>query len=363
MTAEERFRERILAEAAGSGVPLGAYADAESLHYLFLREASGPFVLSHRLAANRAAWAISGTWPAFSWDEREMAQERGVRFDGLPDARPLRAQGGILPEAVVAHGEGLMHFVVGPVHAGIIEPGRFTFSSGGAAVVHLDAQLGYAHRGVERALEGRPALSIAQQVARICGSCSAARSLAYARALEMLSGVEVSAPVDLARLIVAELERVYNHLGDLAATASGAGWATGFAHGMALKEEAMRLNWIAAEHRLLFDAILPGGVSASTLAERRAVRAGLGLLEARPNATCASCSGTRRSSRVGTARASFRVTRRGFPAASARLTARRTAPSTYVPLPRTPRIAPSHCAPPAPQAVTSSHVAKSNVLS
>ncbi len=281
MTAEERFRERILAEAAGSGVPLGAYADADSLHYLFLREASGPFVLSHRLAANRAAWAISGTWPAFSWDEREMAQERGVRFDGLPDARPLRAQGGILPEAVVAHGEGLMHFVVGPVHAGIIEPGRFTFSSGGAAVVHLDAQLGYAHRGVERALEGRPALSIAQQVARICGSCSAARSLAYARALEMLSGVDVSAPVDLARLIVAELERVYNHLGDLAATASGAGWATGFAHGMALKEEAMRLNWIAAEHRLLFDAILPGGVSASTLAERRAVRAGLALLEAR----------------------------------------------------------------------------------
>jgi hydrogenase-4 component G len=280
MTPEERFREHVLA-AAASGVPLGAYADADSVHYLFLREASGPLVLSHRLAATRAACAVSGTWPAFSWDEREMAQERGVYFDGLPDARPLWAQGGILPDAVVAHGEGLMQFVVGPVHAGIIEPGRFTFSSGGAAVVHLDAQLGYAHRGVERALEGRPALSSAPQVARICGSCSAARSLAYARALEMLSGVEVSASVDLARLVVAELERVYNHLGDFAATASGAGWATGFAHGMALKEEAMRLNWIAGGHRLLFDAILPGGVSVSTLAERRAVRASLALLEAR----------------------------------------------------------------------------------
>jgi Ni,Fe-hydrogenase III large subunit len=280
-TTEECFRERVLKEAAGSGVPLGAYADAESLHYLFLHEASGPFALSHRCDATHAAAAVSGAWPTFSWDEREMAQERGVCFDGLADPRPLRAQSGVIPEAIVAHGEGLMNFVVGPVHAGIIEPGRFVFSSGGETVVHIDAQLGYAHRGIERALEGCSALACASRVARICGSCSAARSLAYARALETLSGVEVSASIDLARLVVAELERIYNHLGDLAASSSGAGWAVGFAHGMALKEEAMRLNQIASGHRLLFDAIVPGGVSASVLAERRTVRAGLAALERR----------------------------------------------------------------------------------
>ncbi|HEY9085396.1 MAG TPA: hypothetical protein VIN40_05610 [Candidatus Tyrphobacter sp.] len=280
MTAEI-FREHVLAEALGSGVPLGAYADADSLHYLFLREANEPLVLTHRLGASRAASAVSALWPAFSWDEREMAQERGVCFDALPDSRPLRAQRGVMPEAIVAYGEGLMHFVVGPVHAGVIEAGRFTFSSGGETVVHLDAQLGYAHRGVERALEGRSVFACAPLVARICGSCSAARSLAYANALEMLSSVGVSVPVHLARLVIAELERVYNHLGDLAASSSGAGSAVGFARGMALKEEAMRLNQIASGHRLLFDAIVPGGVSASVLGERRAVRAGLAVLERR----------------------------------------------------------------------------------
>lgn len=281
MTAAENFRERILAEAAGSSVPLGAYADADSLRYLFLREAGEPLVLIHRLGESRAALAVSGVWPVFSWDEREMAQERGVCFDALPDPRPLRAQRGVMPDAMVAHGEGLMHFVVGPVHAGIIEAGRFTFSSGGETVVHLDAQLGYAHRGVECALEGRSAIASAPFVARICGSCSAARSFAYAQTLETLSCVEVSVPVDLARLVVAELERIYNHLGDLAASSSGAGWAVGFARGMALKEEAMRLNQIASGHRLLFDAIVPGGVSMSVLVERREVDAALTALEAR----------------------------------------------------------------------------------
>ncbi len=280
-SAAERFRERVLAEAAGPNVPLGAYADDDSLHYLFLREGSGPFALSHRLDALRLAAPVSGTWPAFSWDEREMAQARDVRFEDLPDARPLRAQNGRLPEAVVAYGEGLTHFVVGPVHAGIIEPGRFTFSSGGETVVHLDAQLGFAHRGIERALEGSPSLACAPRIARICGSCSAARSFAYARALETLSGVELDAPVELARLVVAELERIYNHLGDLAASSSGAGWAPGFARGMALKEQAMRLNHVATGHRLLFDAIVPGGIGASTLADRDAVCVGLAELETR----------------------------------------------------------------------------------
>ncbi len=281
VAAAESFRERVIAEAAGSDVPLGAYADADSLHYLFLREEGGPFMLTHRLGESRAALAVSGIWPVFSWDEREMAQDRGVSFEGLPDNRPLWAQRGVMPEAMVAYGEGLMHFVVGPVHAGVIEPGRFTFSSGGETVVHLDAQLGYAHRGVERALEERRALASAPFVARICGSCSAARSFAYARAVEILSGVEVSEPIDLARLVFAELERIYNHLGDLAASSSGAGWAVGFARGMALKEEAMRLNQIASGHRLLFDAIVPGGVSRATLTARLAIRAGLAALEER----------------------------------------------------------------------------------
>lgn len=277
--AASDFKAAVVAESARA-VALGAYADFAALHYLFLVN-GGPYRLSYELDAERSAQAVSGEVPLFAWDEREMAQERGVRFADLPDSRPLRAKNGTMPEAVVAHGSGLMHFVVGPVHAGIIEPGRFTFSSGGETVVHLDAQLGYSHRGVERALEDMLAVDAAPLVARICGGCSASRSYAYALALEAIARSETPGDVDLARLVLGELERIYNHVADLAASASGAGWGAGFARGMALKEEAMRLCWVASGHRLLFDAIAPGGVVPHAVADRRLLTVEVSRLEER----------------------------------------------------------------------------------
>jgi Ni,Fe-hydrogenase III large subunit len=269
--------ERGVSAECESGVPLGAYASSDAVHYLFLG-ARGAFALERPHADGRAATAFSATFPLFSWDEREMRDEWNVRFADLPDPRPLRGQDGRMPDALLATGGGLMHMVVGPVHAGIIEPGRFTFSSGGETVVHLDAQLSYSHRGVERHLCGTDALEAAAGVARICGSCSASRSLAYAQALEQLAGIELDPGVELARLVVVELERVYNHLADLAASAAGAGWGPGFARGMALKERAMRACRLGGGHRLLFDAIVPGGVGPSTLREPSELRATLRVL-------------------------------------------------------------------------------------
>ena len=261
------------------GIPLGAYATKEAAHYVFL-ERDGPFALSRLFPRGLPLRAFSNVMPLLAWDEREMSDERAVRFADLPDPRPFRAHGGAMPQAVVAHGEGLMHLVVGPVHAGIIEPGRFTFSSGGETVVYLDAQLGYSHRGVERALENQEPFEAAPRVARICGGCSAARSYAYALALERLAGVELAPEVDLLRLAVCELERIYNHLADLAAGASAAGWAPGFVNGMALKERAMRLCESASGHRLLFDAIVPGGVGDRVVREPQQLRLGLAALAA-----------------------------------------------------------------------------------
>ena len=263
------FTARVIDEGLRA-VPLGAYAYGEEIHYMFL-DAAGPRTLSRTLAPGRQADAVSAYAPLYSWDEREMHDDWDVRFLDLPDPRPLRGIDGDMPAAVTAVGEGLTHFVVGPVHAGIIEPGRFTFSSGGETVVRLDAQLSYSHRSVERRLAGMHVLEAAPFVARVCGGCSASRSMAYALALERLASAEIDLGTELARLVVLELERIYNHLADLAATAAGAGWGPGFARGMALKESAMRLCAIASGHRLLFDAIVPGGVGPSTLPEPAAL--------------------------------------------------------------------------------------------
>jgi formate hydrogenlyase subunit 5 len=264
-----QLHARVVGESRRS-VLLGAYVGLRNeLHYAFL-DPSGAYTFSHRLAAGAKAQAVSREIPAFSWDEREMAQESCVVFEEPADDRPFRAVGGRMPQAIVASGHGLMHFVVGPVHAGIIEPGRFTFSSGGETVVHLDAQLGYAHRGVEKHCRGVHALEAARLIARICAGCSASRSFAYARGVEALAGVTLAPEIEFARLILAELERVYNHLADLAASASSAGWMPGSIMGMSLKERAMRLCAVASGHRLLFDAIVPGGVGAAVFADRAA---------------------------------------------------------------------------------------------
>ena len=269
--APEEFARQVIRESESS-LCIGAYASEFQAHYVFADAARGVYQLSHRLNAARRLHAVSGRLPALAWDEREMAQDRAVAFESLPDSRPLWMHDATMPQAILAQGEGLMHFVVGPVHAGIIEPGRFTFSSGGETVVHLDAQLGYAHRGVERSLEGKEPVAAARHVARICGSCSAARSSAYASALEQLAEVTISDEAQLARVVLLELERVWNHLGDLAASSSGAGWNPGFTRGLALKERALQLCAQVSGHRFLFDAVVPGGVSIRDLEITAAVQ-------------------------------------------------------------------------------------------
>jgi Ni,Fe-hydrogenase III large subunit len=249
--------------------PLSAYAAARGVHYLFaasdgLHEAFVPWQ-----PGAAALPALAGTHPAFDWDERELRDEHGVRFDGAPTER-----------AVTAEGEGVSVIVVGPVHAGIIEPGRFTFSSGGETVIHLDGRLGYSRRGVEAALAGGDALAAAPRVARICGACSAARSWSYARALEELADCTCAEASDYARVAIAELERIYNHLFDLAQAAAGAGYGYSQTHGLGLKERAHALCAAASGHRLLFDAIVPGGVAAGVLRDPAAVARALGALEA-----------------------------------------------------------------------------------
>jgi Ni,Fe-hydrogenase III large subunit len=268
---------RAVAERFEHGIPLGAYATSVGVRYLFL-EKHGVTVLSARVDSEPIA-AISGTCPGLSWDEREMADEFGIVFDALPDARPFRPVNGELAPAIVATGPGVTQVVVGPVHAGIIEPGRFTFSSGGETIAHLDFAIGYSHRRLEQSFEGADPLDLAHRVARICGACSASRSLAYAIAVESINDTQIADPVHIARQIIVELERIYNHVFDLAVCSAAAGWGFGQAAGLGLKERALRICHAATGHRLLFDAIVPGGVREGVLDDRAELQALLVTLQ------------------------------------------------------------------------------------
>lgn len=260
---QEHLTATVVAEAS-AGEPLGAFSDGDVVEYLILGRDGMRSYYAHARSGDRLGCA--GELPLFDWDEREM---RGELF----------IENGRIPAALAAEGRGVTVVVVGPVHAGIIEPGRFTISSGGETVIHLDAQLSYSRRGVEGALRGMNALDAAKRVARICGGCSVSRSYAYALAIERLSGFECDEPTQLMRLVLAELERLYNHLFDLASACAGAGYGKGQLEGLHLKERTQRLCDGTFGHRLLFDAIVPGGVSlAARVGDFEELRMGLGAL-------------------------------------------------------------------------------------
>jgi Ni,Fe-hydrogenase III large subunit len=264
-----------VASACLTHEPLGAYATADRLNYLFVDAAGVLDLTAQRTTRGSESAAVSGDFPLFDWHEREMRDTRDVGLSGLPNPRELFITDGNVPQALTADGKGVSLVVVGPVHAGIIEPGRFTFSSGGETVIHLDAQFSYSRRGIERSLEGLDAVGAAPRVARVCASCSASRSWTYARALEALANVTCDERTEWTRVVFAELERIYNHLFDLASSAAGAGYGYGQMQGLALKERVHRLCAEASGHRFLFDAIVPGGVCANALLEPGTLRSQL----------------------------------------------------------------------------------------
>ncbi|HEY8875206.1 MAG TPA: NADH-quinone oxidoreductase subunit C [Desulfosporosinus sp.] len=226
---------------------------------------------------------LSLIFPALNWSEREAQDLFGLQAVGHPDPRPLVLHPGwpqdfhplckdykagedrkafkrqplVFPEM---HGEGIFQVSVGPIHAGIIEPGHFRFYAIGEPVLHLEAQLFYTHKGVEKLLEGKSIEEGLQIIERLCGVCTVSHSLAYCEAVEKLASVEVPRQVLLWRTILAELERVYNHVGDIGNMCAGVGFALGNANGAQGKEKLQRLNLDYFGHRFLRGMVVPGGL-------------------------------------------------------------------------------------------------------
>ena len=157
-------------------------------------------------------------------------------------------------------GEGIHEITVGPVHAGIIEPGHFRFSVEGETIINLESRLYFVHKGIEKLFETMTPTGGVELAERISGDSSVAHAMAFCQAIEALAGVTIPSRAAYLRVVLLELERLYNHISDVGAICTDTGFAFANAHAMRLKEEVLRLNARLVRHRLLRGALLPGGM-------------------------------------------------------------------------------------------------------
>lgn len=215
--------------------------------------------------------------PAADWDEREAHDLHAIGFDGHEPMRALVAH----PQEASAwmtpvSGDGVHEVAVGPIHAGVIESGHFRFHVVGERILALDTRLFHKHRGLERAAEGADPVAGLTLAGRACAACAVANSVAYAQAVEQALGLWPDRDLRRARTLLAELERLYNHLHDIGAICAGVGYAPGAMAFAALKDRAQRVNERLAGHRFLFRTIAVG--EGALAADRAAVETARGEL-------------------------------------------------------------------------------------
>jgi Ni,Fe-hydrogenase III large subunit len=201
--------------------------------------------------------------------ERALAESSSLVPEGLPDTRRwlLHGDKATAYPFLPAEGEHLHQIPVGPVHAGIIEPGHFRFTCSGETIVRLEERLGYVHRGVEALMQGKTPAEAAPIAARISGDSTVSYALAFARAVEAALGAAPPPRALWLRALMAELERLANHLGDVGAICNDAAFALMLAHCAILRERVLRAGFFCFGHRLMMDRILPGGVTTDLTAE------------------------------------------------------------------------------------------------
>ncbi len=258
---------------------------AFEVHYLFAPERD-PWVVHATVAVPAAAPTIPSLatfcYPASRF-EREIHDLFGIVADAHPDPRPLvrhafwppdffplrkdaaprefTDDGRPFPFTEVG-GEGVYEIPVGPVHAGIIEPGHFRFSVVGETIIDMKSRLYFTHKGTEKLFEGRePAAGVAL-AERISGDTSVGHALALCQAVEAATATRVSNRAQYLRVVFLELERLYNHVADFGMIANDTGYAVAHAHCFRIRERLLRLNKRLTGHRLLRGAIVAGGVGA-----------------------------------------------------------------------------------------------------
>ena len=264
--------------AGKTAVLLGLWGDKGAVRMALLDEATNEIAVL-RLSCPDGTFPSVGRLHAPAQRlERAVHDLFGLTPVDCPDARPWLDHGrwgvrhplgaqkrdvadGDTYDFLAAEGDGLHQIPVGPVHAGIIEPGHFRFTANGETVVRLEERLGYVHKGIEGLMAGAELGAAARLAARTSGDSTVAYSFAFARAAEAALGMEVPPRAVWLRALMAELERLANHLGDIGAICNDAAFAIMMAHCSVLRERVLRAADAATGHRLMRDRIVVGGVA------------------------------------------------------------------------------------------------------
>lgn len=162
-------------------------------------------------------------------------------------------------------GDGVYEIPVGPVHAGLIEPGHFRFSVVGETILKLKARLWFVHKGIEKLFQGRSVAAGLPLAERISGDTAVGHALAYCLAVEEATGAAVPEQAQSARALLLELERLHNHVADLGMLCNDVGHGILNAHAQRVREQLLRLNHTITGHRLLRGGVVPGGSAVRTL--------------------------------------------------------------------------------------------------
>ena len=254
------------------------------IHYLYINDQENWFAhATKNLSQDDPTIESMATfyYPASRF-EREIHDLFGIEAMDHPDTRPLvrhafwskdyfpLRKDSVVPEKfeddgtpfefMPVSGEGVYEIPVGPVHAGIIEPGHFRFSVVGETVIDLKIRLYFTHKGTEKLFEGRLPADGVELAERISGDTTIGHSLAYCQAVEELAGCEVPARAAYLRVILLEMERIYNHIADFGAICNDTGFAAAHSHCFRIRERLLRLNKRLTGNRILHGGIVLGGV-------------------------------------------------------------------------------------------------------
>lgn len=218
--------------------------------------------------------------------ERELAEQFGIIPEGHPWFKPVRYQhswtkrdawGRAASEAILpgvgdfyrVEGEQVHEVAVGPIHAGIIEPGHFRFQCHGEQVFHLEIALGYQHRGIERALAGGPNARSLHYAETLAGDSTIAHASAYTQVVETLSGIRKNAPAQVISAILLELERLANHVGDLGALSGDVGYLPTASFCGRIRGDFLNMTALLCGNRFGRGIIQTGGLGFDMDDERR----------------------------------------------------------------------------------------------